>query len=64
MNYKEYCKIYCRAYNWVNNGLHKVYCSPHCPHFIGLSKRNKNNKITLIPLCEYDEERLLDIRTI
>ena len=51
MNYKEFVKPYCFGYNWPNNRAHKVYCSPHCPHFIGLSKRRGG----LIPICEYEE---------
>jgi hypothetical protein len=58
MNYKEFYKDYCSTYNWHNNGLHKIYCNPHCPHFLGLSKRNKDKIIILIPLCEYEEEKI------
>ncbi len=63
MNYKKYYKKYCPGYNWVNNTLHKVYCNPYCPHFIGLSKR----KDKLVSICEYEEEKyaksiLLDIK--
>jgi len=55
MNYKEFFKPYCQAYNWLNNKEHKVYCNPFCPNFIGLSKRTINKKLTLIPLCEAEE---------
>ena len=58
MNSKEFFKSYCPAYNWHNDGLHKVYCNPNCPHFIGLSKRKNNNILTLIPLCEYEEIKI------
>ena len=54
MNYKEFFKYYCPGYNWVNNKDHKIYCSPHCPHFIGLSK-----KIPLNPVCEIEEEKFI-----
>lgn len=50
MNYREYYKIYCPAYNIVNKPP-TIFCNPHCPHFIGLSKR----KDGLVPLCEYEE---------
>jgi len=53
MNLKEFFKNYCRGYNWLNNGVHKVYCNPLCPHFIGLSKGKKLN-----PLCEIEEVKM------
>ena len=55
MNLKEFSKDYCAAYNWINSGSHKVYCNPHCPHFMGLSK-GKPLKI----LCEYTEVKKYD----
>lgn len=56
MNYKEFYKPYCPAYNWTNDTDHKVYCNPYCPHFLGLSKRGIKVRI-LVPMCEYEEER-------
>lgn len=53
MNYKEFFKPYCFVYNWNNNREHKVYCNPYCPYFLGLSR----SKQSLIPLCEFEEER-------
>ena len=57
MNFKEFFKPYCQAYNWLNNKEHKVYCNPFCPHFMGLSK----GKNKLIPMCEYEEEKIYNI---
>ena len=51
MNYKEFFKSYCAAFNWINSGAHKVYCNPYCPYFMGLSK----GKSKPYPLCEYHE---------
>lgn len=50
MNYKQYYKEYCFGYNWINNKTHKVYCSPHCPHLVGISKNGKT-------ICEVEELR-------
>jgi len=51
--YKTYFRKYCPAYNWINNGEHKVYCSTYCPHFVGISKNGMK------PICGYIEEKII-----
>jgi hypothetical protein len=59
MNHKEYYKEYCPGYN-IPNIPPKIFCNPHCQFFIGLSKR----KDGLMPICEWEEERICRKRNI